>query len=910
MSKPLSLAGALLVTSALILPSQARAQTEPTAAPAPQTTTADPAATPPAADAAPTPDAVADPAAAQPEPAIDISTPGGEEIVVTGRRERNVIKSSNQIVSVLGTADIARTGEGNIAGALGRVTGLSVVGSGFVYVRGLGDRYSLALLNGSPLPSPEPLRRVVPLDIFPTGVIASSLVQKSYSANYPGEFGGGVINLTTTAVPKESFLTIGGGVSGDSETTFQTGYTYFGSPTDDTGFDNGFRNTQPALDAFIRSGARLSSGTVNSSAIAAQLVNGRTGIVQRNDINPANFSGNVTGGTSFTVGDGELGIIAAVGYSNKYTTRGTRQQTSLSTDLSSLETDFRQFNTDQRIVVNGLLSFGYEFGDNNKLRWTNLYIRDTIKQARLALGNRQGTTAEYMQQRTAWYERQLIDTQLVGEFKLNDALNLDLRSGYANSQREAPGELFLEYVRTNTAADPYGAFFVNRLNNGNGGDARITYSNLNEDLYSAGGDLTWKAREGLTATIGTAWSYTRRISSRRDFQFQAPSSFPQGVGLFRPDYLLQSSVINFYRIALVETDEGNPAFDAKLRIYAGYAKANIGLFDGLSLDIGVRYETATQTVVPIQVFTVPSASLAGTSLQRNYWLPAATLTWQVAPNMQIRLNGSKTIARPQFRELINQPYFDPDSNRPYRGNPLLVDSQLYNAELRYEWYFAKDQRLSVSGFYKKIDRPIESFLTGGDLVTSFANAPNADLYGAEIEVQKYFDLTGISGSDFFAERRLVAIANYTYTKSKIKVGANDRTTVFGASSTIASDYFRDGSPLTGQSDHLANLQIGLENTDHLSQQTLLMTYASDRAISRGLNGRPPQPDVIERPGFQLDFVAREAVRLFKTDLEVKFEARNLTGRRHEEFQQVGNRRVDVNSYQVGTTLALGISAKF
>src|SRR5690606_3509576 len=127
---------------------------------------------------------------------------------------------------------IARTGEGNIAGALSRVTGLSVVGPGVVYVRGLGDRYSLALLNGSPLPSPEPLRRVVPLDIFPTGVVASSLVQKTYSANYPAEFGGGVINLTTKAIPIDSFLTIGAGGTYDTETTSQLGYDYYGSRTD------------------------------------------------------------------------------------------------------------------------------------------------------------------------------------------------------------------------------------------------------------------------------------------------------------------------------------------------------------------------------------------------------------------------------------------------------------------------------------------------------------------------------------------------------------------------------------------------------------------------------------------------------------------------------------------------------
>ncbi|MEZ4703514.1 MAG: TonB-dependent receptor plug domain-containing protein, partial [Rhodothermales bacterium] len=148
----------------------------------------------------------------------DVSVPGAE-IIVTGRRSRDITRAAPQVISVLSTAEIARTGEGNIAGALSRVTGLSVVGKGFVYVRGLGDRYSLALLNGSPLPSPEPLKRVVPLDLFPSNVIASSLVQKSYSSNFPGEFGGGVINLTTKSAPREGFLTISAGIEANTETT-------------------------------------------------------------------------------------------------------------------------------------------------------------------------------------------------------------------------------------------------------------------------------------------------------------------------------------------------------------------------------------------------------------------------------------------------------------------------------------------------------------------------------------------------------------------------------------------------------------------------------------------------------------------------------------------------------------------
>jgi TonB-dependent receptor len=378
--------------------------------------------------------------------------------------------------------------------------------------------------------------------------------------------------------------------------------------------------------------------------------------------------------------------------------------------------------------------------------------------------------------------------------------------------------------------------------------------------------------------------------------------------MFRPDLLLEPAVIKNFGVTLVETNEGNPAFLATLRNHAAYFKVDGRLFESLEFDFGARYETAKEVVSPIQVFKTPGASLAGTNLDQNYWLPAATLTWHMQPEMQIRINASQTIGRPQFRELIYQFYFDPDSNRMYRGNPLLVDSVLTNAEARYEWYFATDQRFSFAGFYKQIDHPIETYVTGDDFTTSFANAPKADLYGVEIEVQKYFDLSSWKGA-FWGSRRLVTVANYTYTKSKLMVGANDPVSAFAASSTKATDFFRDGAPLTGQSDHVANIELGLEDTDRLSQQTLLINYASKRVTSRGL-ANSGQPDVFEYPGLRIDFVARQGVELHGREIELKFEARNLTGQKYEEYQIAGPKRIDLNAYAVGRVFTLSAQVKF
>jgi outer membrane receptor protein involved in Fe transport len=512
-----------------------------------------------------------------------------------------------------------------------------------------------------------------------------------------------------------------------------------------------------------------------------------------------------------------------------------------------------------------------------------------------------------MRQKTAWYERQLFNSQVVGEFEPMADLDIDVRAAYAKSQRDAPYELSTEYVRTNSASDPTGQYFVNVLNRQRG-DARVVFSKLTEELLSGGVDVSYKLTPDVTVTVGNNYNDTDRVSSRREFFYDA-NNLPAGVGMLRADLLLQPEIIDFYDIAFLEGDEGNPAFSATLRTWAAYGKLNAQLGNKFNIDAGVRWEKAEQSVVPIQVFKIPGASGAATELMREYWLPAATITADLTDQIKLRLSGSKTIARPQFRELINQPFFDPDTNRGYRGNPLLVDSQLYNGEARFEYYFAPEQRFSFSGFYKKIKNPIEAFVSS-DSITSFANAPEASLYGAEIDVQKYFDLSNYSGNDFFATRRLVVVANYTYTKSNIKVKAGDKTAVFGAFSSIASDYFKDGSPLTGQSDHIVNFQFGIEDMDKLSQMTFLLTYSSDRVTSRGINGTPAQPDVIERPGFRLDLVARQGLKLAGQEVDLKFELRNLTKTKYSEFQQSGDNRIIYNQYDPGVSASIGLSFNF
>ena len=847
----------------------------------------------------------------------EISVPGGA-IVVTGRRRQDVTRASSQVVSVLDSASIARTGEGDIAGALTRVTGLSTVGNGLVYVRGLGDRYSLALLNGLPLPSPQPLSRVVPLDIFPTSIIASSLVQKTYSANFPGEFGGGVINLTTRAVPDESFVKISAGISGDSETTFGTGYSYYGSSYDWFGFDDGRRTTRPALQNYLDSGLALSDPNVDQKAILLELGDPNLILLQSTDTLPVNWSAGITAGTSFDVfSDGRFGIIATASLSNKWRNRFITRQTAVNADLD-LDTDFRQFTTDQRILANAMLGFGLEVGEH-RFRVVNLFIRDSLKRASLAEGTDFQNDDTDQVQNTGWYERQLFDTQFTGEMEFGD-LSLDLRAGYAQTQREAPYEWEFTYTRTNNANDPLGNIFLNTLDPQRGG-AVVALSDLTEDLYYGGIDLSYQLANWLGVTVGGAYTDTQRLSSRREFDIRASSGYPDIFGAFRPDALLGDSLIELgydpdaqdaagigpFTYNIFDTTGSDPAFEAGLEIIAGYVQARLEPTPGVSLDLGVRYEDARQQVVPLGLDGTPSGSGNSTLLENDYFLPGATLTWEVTDSFQLRFNASKTIARPQFRELIFQTYFDPETNRQFNGNPSLIDSELTNYEARAEYYWGSGSKASLAGFYKDIENPIEVFssFSDNDQISGFANAPSAKLYGAEFELQWNKDLYSLG--DWWESKRLVAIANYTYTQSDLQVGADDIARVFPFADQPATNFFRDGVPLTGQSDHLVNQQLGIEDLDKVSQATFLLSYASERVTSRGTAALP---DIVEDPGLRLDFVVRQGFELAGADMELKFEARNITGRDHFEFQTNGTNRIEINSYDVGRSFAVSLSAEF
>ncbi len=340
---------------------------------------------------------------------------------------------------------------------------------------------------------------------------------------------------------------------------------------------------------------------------------------------------------------------------------------------------------------------------------------------------------------------------------------------------------------------------------------------------------------------------------------------------------------------------------------AVYAQFETEALPFVRLAVGVRYEQGEQAVQPIDLFGGANPA-APPPVEEEYLLPSLTATWNFAENRQLRLGASKTVARPQFRELAPQQYLDPDSDRLFFGNPYLTDSRLQNLDARFEWYFGANQFFALGAFYKDISRPVEAIVNegGSSLQTTFINAPGAELYGAEIELRRYFepDIAGWAGDVTW-----FAAANYTYTSSAVKVGPGDVVYPLAGNGApiAASVYFDDGDQLQGQSDHLANLQFGFDDDVRGMQATVLVNYSSERISARG---RPGYPDLVVDPGVTLDVTFRKDFEALGRDLQFGVEARNLLGTDFEESQTLGANQVLVNAYDLYPSISFSLKSQF
>jgi outer membrane receptor protein involved in Fe transport len=828
-----------------------------------------------------------------------------EEIVVLGVNIPEPMRETSEVATFLSAEDLARTGDDTAAAALTRLTGLSVVSNRFVYVRGLGDRYSSALLNGSPLPSPEPLRRQVPLDLFPSNILDGATVQKTFSPNYPGEFGGGIIDLNTLRMPRDPFFTIKFGTAYNAESTGQEGLTYYGEPSDWSTVSDGLRDIPGALADAISQNVRIDDTNFTDAEleqIGESLTNSPLTVIQSEEMDP-DFEGEVTAGTSFDLGRFNIGLVGVAGYDS--TMRGRTSERAVvvagADDSASVGRDITSRTGSWDIVANalGTASLGW---DENEISLTGLLVRSSTKYAQISQGfNENFTGGDRYDESTAWYERQLASIQLRGEHTFG-ALGIDWRMAFAESTRDAPYERSITYVLPSGGGDPAFAY-------ANG----TRFSELTDEVASGGVDVTYtlplSAQRDAVFAAGVSRSQTDRQYESILLAFETSPATPVEVLLLRPDYLFSPDNIHPDRFEIREDAGLDRNYLGTLDIDAAYASVDIELMPLLRAAVGVRHEEASQVVDTYVRYTAAGAPT--TTLENSYWLPAATLTWNFADDLQMRFGYSQTIARPQFRELAFTPYLDPDTDREFIGNPYLTDSELRNYDARVEYYFDTNQFITFGLFYKQIDRPIEEVVVTQDGTTTqtrFINAPEATLYGAEIDYRVNFDLP--FNVPFFGAPGAFFGANYTYTSSEVSADGTviSPNTPETPNVRPATEFVADGSPLQGTPEHIANLQFGIENDS--TQLTVLLGYVSERVLMRGTPSGAGVPTVFEDPGTNLDIVLRHDFQVMGSNLTLGVAGRNLLDQAHEEYQETAIGRTEFNTYDRGQSFSLSLTAKY
>lgn len=822
--------------------------------------------------------------APQPDPAI-------EEVVVAARYIPDEKRSTAAIANVLDAAAFQAAGDSSVADGLKRVSGLNLQGGKFVYIRGLGERYSSTVLNGSTLPSPEPINRVVPLDLFPASIIDSVLVQKTFSAQYPAEFAGGTIQMRTKAVPSESFFEVSGSLGYSGNTTGKDGLVYSGGGDDWMGTDNGTRNIPPALKTAIAGDRELRPNNrfytngfepAELEALGESLSNNYQARAKK--IQPDN-SAAVNFGTAFEPGDSgdfTLGVLGNLSYSNTWDTLEVSRNSYTADASGKLNTNNIQTwrATEQSVDTSMFLTTGLSWRETHTLKATVLQIHKMDDLAGNLRGYFASEAVDIDQHRLEWIEQDLLSQQLDGEHIFDDLNGLTFNWHYNTSRakREAPDMREYRY-QLDTEDDVY-KFSLR-------GDANTrmwsALEDQNDDVgFSVKAFLDTPFETSTTLTAGMVAMTKERDSDIRRFGFTGSPRDRRILGNPSLDEILSPENIGPGNFELREATRPTDNYVANQDLDAWFVEADMELGSAFRLMAGFRGEKSVQHVRTFDLFANDVA--IESELASDDIFPAVTGTWILDNwDMQLRASYSETISRPDFRELSPSPFTHPVTGYEIVGNPDLTVAYIKNYDLRWEWYTSSRESVSIGLFYKEFASPIEAVIKPGAAEQrSFINAQSATTRGIEFDVTRE-----LGGLHEWLENFYVG-TNVSLIDSSVSIRPEDTGILTNAT-----------RPLQGQADIIANLQLGYDD-GYLQKGSLVYHLTGDKIREVGIAGAP---DVIDERYGELDLVY---TRYWSERLEMNIKVKNLLN----PWQETTQGGLDVNSFREGTSGSFGLTYAF
>ena len=802
-------------------------------------------------------------------------------------------KNSDGIANIVGSEQMARQGDSNAASALKRVAGVTLIGGKDIYIRGLGDRYSVTELNSMPLPSPNPIKRTIPLDMFPSSIIGSLQVQKTFSPDITGAFGGGYVNVRTKKSRDEDYVKLKVGMNAH-DSFGNTAISHAGSDMDWTGYDYDYRpfstNFSGAVSPVVGETApNLSNYTDNELRTMLQ---GRSVNRYAEEV-PFGAEFGMEVGKSFVFSDEhELNILATYDYK---TEADLREYTSYDYIISSTgdiqALDNTAVNDLYKTTVQhgGVLNASYRLR-NFDLGYTLLYVLNTLDQTRAIEGTFGENNSQELQTYFEWQQRELIVNQLNGgfDYELFTDNRFNFGAEFAMANEYVPNDVSYNYLRDSETA-PY-QFKRN--------ESKLTYDNREtddellsfymnnrtqvplfseEDYLEVGGLTEKKEREYRRVTLlvdsGIANTNSITLAPINDI-----INYTDGSEL---DYDLAS--------------QPKDQYDAEFNRNALYFKSLLKPIDPLELTFGLRRVDIEQHV---DQFVTGPGSIVETernSLEFTKTLPSIAAKYEFNDNNQFRLAYSETYVYPDFREFVASEFIHPVYLAKVSGNPDLVETDIKNLDARYEYYFDSTDLISFALFYKDMKNPIEDTrldTTGTIPRFSFHNAQAAELSGLELSWYKHLDFISDSLDNF------IFSGNYTHIQSAVELTEDQKNTLV-----------TQERELQGLSPNVINLAMTYEDDDNrivtLSynkmDERLMRVAIKNGTVILGLDDYEIPPDLVD-----LTWIEKFKVDALDTNMALTFKAKNLLDDETIWTQEGKTTLI----YKTGRSYSLSLSAKF
>ncbi|HEU4726903.1 MAG TPA: TonB-dependent receptor [Kofleriaceae bacterium] len=763
-------------------------------------------------------------------------------------------RASATVSDAISAQQIARSPDSTASDAAKRMVAATIQDNRYLVIRGLGGRYSTTLLDGVPLPSPDPDVPAAPLDLFPAALITNLTVHKTFAPDLPGNFAGGALGIETRSYPGTFVFKARVGLAGNTTSSFRTLNGQDGGSLDMLGYDDGGRALPTAIPGDKLAGDdRLSAQQRNRQTAAFE----NDWSIKRGMVGP-NLSLGATVGDTLKLSDQRLGYFGSVSFGHGYSARRTHLARPGGADgdggtaPSVLQLDDHQGI--EQANLGAIAGAGWTPASGHKLDLFTLYAH-TADITSSEITGTDDSTAVVDRTRLSFLQRELLFTQLVGDDHLADRVILEWQANVARVAQHEPDTRDLQ-----------------RTQIGDGRFAISTSAGSSERLF---GELTDKTLGGAAAVrvpldaikleAGATLQHTTRHYQARRFHFDltGDSVFLPPDQAFAPDNAGN-------QMSMSEVTLPSDGYSATRTIAGGYAMADVNPTDKLRLIGGARFERARLDLGLESKLDPTVHAMPRTTRDDRDVLPSLNAVYAITPSSNLRAAYAMTVARPNFREIAPAIYYDYVRRRVLGGNPDLVETTIHNGDLRWETFLGDSELLAASAFAKRFEDPIERTVenaSSGDNV-GFANARRATSYGVELEAR-------------------ISLGRVVPALAAFSVGGN--LSLIGSRIDLGGGASR---ALQGQSPYVANFVVGYEHPTRGTRIDLAYNSSGRRIEEVGTSGAG---NIYEEPVHRLDLTLSQPL---PRNLRLKLAAGNLLDQRVVRTQD----DVEILAYSLGVTV--------